>query len=141
MLGAGGMVVVDDRLPIIEAVEHLSAYNARESCGKCTPCREGMAHMTRLIGAVRRGTADATARAQLDALPEVITAASLCGPNLGQAAPDDALPQPPPVYDCILPVPHAGASGRTFCSSRERTCPTSASNRTHHHARARASLC
>ncbi len=85
MLGAGGMVVIDDRLPLIEVVEHLSAYNARESCGKCTPCREGMAHLTRLIGAVRRGTADATARAQLDALPEVITAASLCG--LGQAAP------------------------------------------------------
>ena len=85
MLGAGGMVVIDDSLPIIEAVEHLSAYNARESCGKCTPCREGMAHMARLIGAVRRGTADATELAQLDALPEVITAASLCG--LGQAAP------------------------------------------------------
>lgn len=85
MLGAGGMVVIDDRLPIIEAVEHLSAYNARESCGKCTPCREGMAHMTRLIGEVRRGGADAQALAQLDALPEVITTASLCG--LGQAAP------------------------------------------------------
>ena len=85
MLGAGGMVVIDDRLPIIEAVEYLSAYNARESCGKCTPCREGMAHMTRLIGEVRCGTADALALAQLDALPEVITGASLCG--LGQAAP------------------------------------------------------
>ncbi len=85
MLGAGGIVAIDDRLPIIAAVEHLSAYNARESCGKCTPCREGMAHMTRLIGSVRRGTADALALAQLDALPEVITGASLCG--LGQAAP------------------------------------------------------
>ena len=41
--------------------------------------------MTRLIGAVRRGTADETELAQLDALPEVIMAASLCG--LGQAAP------------------------------------------------------
>ena len=85
MLGAGGMVVIDDRLPIIAAVEYLSAYNARESCGKCTPCREGMAHMTRLIGEVRHGKADALALAQLDALPEVITGASLCG--LGQAAP------------------------------------------------------
>lgn len=85
MLGAGGMVAIDDRLPVIEAVEHLSAYNARESCGKCTPCREGMAHVTRLIGEVRRGEGDAQVLAQLEALPEVITAASLCG--LGQAAP------------------------------------------------------
>jgi NADH:ubiquinone oxidoreductase subunit F (NADH-binding) len=55
-------------------------YNAAESCGKCTPCREGTARMGDLLAAP---PADAAAR--LDELAEAVSAASLCG--LGQMAP------------------------------------------------------
>ena len=43
ILGAGGVVALDDRSSIPDVVRGLAAYNADESCGKCTPCREGHA--------------------------------------------------------------------------------------------------
>src|SRR5262249_52110841 len=61
------------------AVRTLLAFNARESCGKCTPCREGTARMLALLD---EPTADATSIATL---AEAVQLASLCG--LGQAAP------------------------------------------------------
>jgi NADH-quinone oxidoreductase subunit F len=78
--GAGGIVAIDDSMSIRDVVRHLTAYNAAESCGKCTPCREGTARMVELLDAA---PADETGR--LEALSEAITAASLCG--LGQMAP------------------------------------------------------
>lgn len=79
-LGAGGIVAIDDALSIREVVRHLTAYNASESCGKCTPCREGTARMVDLLDHL---PTDAAIR--LDELSEAVTAASLCG--LGQMAP------------------------------------------------------
>ncbi len=78
--GAGGIVAIDDTMSIREVVRHLTAYNAAESCGKCTPCREGTARMAEILEA---RPADEGGR--LDELSEAITAASLCG--LGQMAP------------------------------------------------------
>ena len=40
MLGAGVIVVLHERSKVIEVVKHLASYNANETCGKCTPCRE-----------------------------------------------------------------------------------------------------
>ena len=84
MLGAGGVVVLDDRATIPSVVRSLAAYNADESCGKCTPCREGTPRMVdaldRLIGG--KGTSEDIE--ELRQLAEVVGAASLCG--LGQAA-------------------------------------------------------
>ena len=84
MLGAGGVIALDDRVPVPDAVRKLAAYNADESCGKCTPCREGAPRMVEALDRLisRRGSA-----ADLDELrylAEVVGAASLCG--LGQAA-------------------------------------------------------
>ena len=76
--GTGGIVALDDAGFVREAVRTLLAFNARESCGKCTPCREGT---TRLL-AMLEGPIDAARVAELS---EVIQLASLCG--LGQAAP------------------------------------------------------
>ena len=76
--GTGGIVALDDAGFVREAVRTLLAFNARESCGKCTPCREGT---TRLL-AMLEGPIDAARAAELS---EVIQLASLCG--LGQAAP------------------------------------------------------
>jgi NADH:ubiquinone oxidoreductase subunit F (NADH-binding)/NADH:ubiquinone oxidoreductase subunit E len=79
-LGAGGIVVIDDSMSVRDVVRHLTAYNAEESCGKCTPCREGTVRMVELLD---ERPPDAVH--QLDMLAETITAASLCG--LGQMAP------------------------------------------------------
>jgi len=84
-LGAGGIVAIDDSMPVGAVVQHLAAYNAAESCGKCTPCREGGPRMRDLLAALRSGDAPADALDLLDALDEAMAAASLCG--LGQMAP------------------------------------------------------
>jgi NADH-quinone oxidoreductase subunit F len=83
-LGAGGIVVIDDSLPIAEVVAHLASYNAAESCGKCTPCREGTPRMRDLLRDAASGSAPADALELLDALDEALSSASLCG--LGQMA-------------------------------------------------------
>ena len=78
--GAGGIVAIDDSMSLREIVRHLSVYNAAESCGKCTPCREGTVRMIELLDEM---PTDAATR--LDELSEAMIAASLCG--LGQMAP------------------------------------------------------
>ena len=84
-LGAGGIVAIDDSIPLREAVYHLAAYNAAESCGKCTPCREGSPRMRDLLAQLGNGSAPKDAIELLDALDEAMASASLCG--LGQMAP------------------------------------------------------
>jgi formate dehydrogenase len=59
-------------------VRTLLAFNTRESCGKCTPCREGTARLLAMLD----GPLD---EAAVKALAETVQLASLCG--LGQAAP------------------------------------------------------
>jgi NADH:ubiquinone oxidoreductase subunit F (NADH-binding) len=76
--GTGGVVALRDAGAVRDAVRTLLAFNARESCGKCTPCREGT---TRLL-AMLDGRVD---EAAVKALSETVQLASLCG--LGQAAP------------------------------------------------------
>ena len=65
-------------------VRTLLAFNARESCGKCTPCREGTVRMLELLDGVPRAGV-AASLGQLRELADVVQLASLCG--LGQAAP------------------------------------------------------
>ena len=84
MLGAGGVIALDERMSALDAVRDLAAYNAAESCGKCTPCREGT---PRIVETLDRATSSGGAPADLDELrflARVVTTASLCG--LGQAA-------------------------------------------------------
>jgi NADH:ubiquinone oxidoreductase subunit F (NADH-binding)/NADH:ubiquinone oxidoreductase subunit E len=76
--GTGGVVALDEQASVRDAVRTLLAFNTRESCGKCTPCREGTARLLTMLD----GPVDA---AGVKALSEVIQVASLCG--LGQAAP------------------------------------------------------
>ena len=84
MLGAGGVIGLDERMGIMEVLRKLAAYNAEESCGKCTPCREGTPKMVEAIDRLLSGQASPTDLDELRYLAQVVNAASLCG--LGQAA-------------------------------------------------------
>ncbi|HXU89158.1 MAG TPA: NAD(P)H-dependent oxidoreductase subunit E [Methylomirabilota bacterium] len=77
--GTGGVVALEEGASVREAVRTLLAFNARESCGKCTPCREGTARMLALLDDKTVDTA------RMKTLSETVQLASLCG--LGQAAP------------------------------------------------------
>jgi NADH:ubiquinone oxidoreductase subunit F (NADH-binding) len=75
-------VAVPDNASVVEIVKTLVAFNANESCGKCTPCREGLPRLLALIDEL--ATVPET-EVRLRELAETIQLASLCG--LGQAAP------------------------------------------------------
>jgi NADH:ubiquinone oxidoreductase subunit F (NADH-binding)/NADH:ubiquinone oxidoreductase subunit E len=78
--GTGGLVALDETVSIRDVIRTLLDFNTRESCGKCTPCREGTARLRDMLDAP--GALDPVAIADLS---EVVRVASLCG--LGQAAP------------------------------------------------------
>lgn len=86
VLGSGGVVVLDDGMPLSLALRELTAYNATESCGKCTPCREGAARALAILDhAGEIGALSGSDRDELLELCDLMQYASLCG--LGQMAP------------------------------------------------------
>ncbi|HEV7664863.1 MAG TPA: NADH-ubiquinone oxidoreductase-F iron-sulfur binding region domain-containing protein, partial [Chloroflexota bacterium] len=81
VLGAGGIVPLRaDQCPV-HAVREMVAYNSRESCGKCTPCREGTVRMRDVFDHLGQDSV-----ATIDELNDVLAFGSLCG--LGQMAPN-----------------------------------------------------
>ncbi|MGH7265480.1 MAG: complex I 51 kDa subunit family protein, partial [Candidatus Rokuibacteriota bacterium] len=83
--GTGGVVALDDTVPVLDVVRALMAFNAKESCGKCTPCREGTARMTITLDRLAGGGGGPGDVLRLQELADTVQLASLCG--LGQAAP------------------------------------------------------
>ncbi len=83
--GTGGVVAVPAGASVTDIVKTLLRFNANESCGKCTPCREGTPRLLAMVDDLRdRAAGDERARL-IRELAETIQSASLCG--LGQAAP------------------------------------------------------
>jgi NADH:ubiquinone oxidoreductase subunit F (NADH-binding)/NADH:ubiquinone oxidoreductase subunit E len=82
--GTGGVTALDDRASLRDVVRTLLDFNTRESCGKCTPCREGTARLRDLLDGRSNGGPSSAGRAVTE-LADVVRLASLCG--LGQAAP------------------------------------------------------
>jgi len=82
--GTGGIVAVPVGASVVDIVKTLLRFNAQESCGKCTPCREGAPRLLAMIDRLRGGQREAMAT-EMRELAETIQLASLCG--LGQAAP------------------------------------------------------
>ena len=55
MLGSAGIIVFDETVSMVEALFVLSRFYAHESCGQCTPCREGTAWLRKIIGRILNG--------------------------------------------------------------------------------------
>jgi NADH-quinone oxidoreductase subunit F len=55
MLGSAGIIVLDDSVCIVDAVWRLAKFFAHESCGQCTPCREGTNWMETILDRLERG--------------------------------------------------------------------------------------
>jgi NADH-quinone oxidoreductase subunit F len=89
MMGSGGVIVMDDRTCMVEVARYYTNFLAEESCGKCTPCREGLRRMLEIltdltVGKGREGDID-----RLEETAETMKAASLCG--LGKTAANPVL--------------------------------------------------
>ena len=55
MLGSGAVIVMDDSVCMVKALERLSYFYFEESCGQCTPCREGTGWMYRIVHRIEQG--------------------------------------------------------------------------------------
>ena len=56
MLGSGAVVIMDETTDMVKALWRIAAFYMEESCGQCTPCREGTGWMTRLLKRILTGT-------------------------------------------------------------------------------------
>jgi len=57
MLGSGSIIVIDDSVPILDVAYKVAKFYTHESCGKCTPCREGTNWTTKMLERIDRGEA------------------------------------------------------------------------------------
>ncbi|MHA1302708.1 MAG: NADH-ubiquinone oxidoreductase-F iron-sulfur binding region domain-containing protein [Candidatus Heimdallarchaeaceae archaeon] len=89
IMGSGGMIVCSDTTCMVDLARYFLHFTASESCGKCTPCREGTIRALEILERITRGEADKQDLNDLEALANVIKDTSLCG--LGQTAPNPVL--------------------------------------------------
>ncbi len=88
-LGSGAVFVLDETRDIVDVVTRIAGFFEHESCGKCTPCREGTARMSELMFNLNEGYGSSDDIALLEKLGRVMSYSCLCG--LGQAAPAPVL--------------------------------------------------
>jgi NAD-dependent dihydropyrimidine dehydrogenase PreA subunit len=89
MMGSGGMIVMDEGTCMVDVARYFIAFLREESCGKCTPCREGLRNMLEILERITQGEGREEDIALLEELGGVMKEASLCG--LGQSAPNPVL--------------------------------------------------
>ena len=89
IMGSGGMVVMDETTCMVDMARFFLDFTCKESCGKCTPCREGTKRMLEMLEKITEGKGEPGDIEKLEELGEFISAASLCG--LGQTAANPVL--------------------------------------------------
>ncbi len=83
-LGAGSVIVMDDTVCMVRALERLSYFYFEESCGQCTPCREGTGWLYRVIHRIEHGQGKPEDLDLLDSVAGNIMGRTICA--LGDAA-------------------------------------------------------
>jgi NADH-quinone oxidoreductase subunit F len=84
MLGSGAVIVMDDSRDMVESLLRLAYFYMHESCGQCTPCREGTGWMWRVIDRIHHGHGKPSDLALLDDVADNIQGRTICA--LGDAA-------------------------------------------------------
>jgi len=84
MLGAGSVIVMDDSTCMVRALARLSHFYYEESCGQCTPCREGTGWLARVVHRIEHGQGKPEDLALLDDVASRIGGRTICA--LGDAA-------------------------------------------------------
>ena len=77
-MGPGGLEVMDGKTSMMETAKYLLRFAARGSCGRCTPCREGMPRMTALLEKLARGEGTREDMAEVTELAQLIQTSALC---------------------------------------------------------------
>ncbi len=89
MMGSGGMIVMDEDNCMVDVARFFLDFTVDESCGKCTPCREGTKRMLEILNKICAGNGTMDDLHELKELANAIKDSALCG--LGQTAPNPVL--------------------------------------------------
>ena len=89
MMGSGGLVVVDEDTCMVDLARFFLTFTQAESCGKCTPCREGSKRMLEILERICGGEGRDGDIEELERLAHTMRTSSLCA--LGQTAPNPVL--------------------------------------------------
>jgi len=89
IMGSGGLIVMDEDACMVDVARFFMDFCKDESCGKCTPCREGTKRMLQVLERITKGHGKQGDIELLEELASFVKDASLCG--LGQTAPNPVL--------------------------------------------------
>ena len=89
IMGSGGVIVMDENTCMVDMARFFMDFIQDESCGKCTPCREGTRRFLEILKRICNGQGEPSDIDTLEEMAIVIKNASLCG--LGQTAPNPVL--------------------------------------------------
>jgi NADH-quinone oxidoreductase subunit F len=84
MMGSGGMIVMDEDTCMVDVARYFVEFLTDESCGKCTPCREGLRQMQQILTKITEGKGEESDLERLQDLSDLAKEGSLCG--LGKTA-------------------------------------------------------
>jgi len=84
MLGAGAVRVMDETTGMVRVLERITRFYFAESCGQCTPCREGTGWMNRVVRRILDGKGRSEDLAMLDGVSRKIEGHTICA--FGDAA-------------------------------------------------------
>jgi NADP-reducing hydrogenase subunit HndC len=89
IMGSGGMIVMDESSCMVDSARFFMEFCQEESCGKCTPCREGTKRMLEILTRICNGQGKAGDIELLEEMAPYVKDSALCG--LGQTAPNPVL--------------------------------------------------
>jgi len=89
IMGSGGVIVMDENTCMVDMARFFMEFIQDESCGKCTPCREGTRRLLQILEKICDGHGTTSDIDALESLSDVIRSTALCG--LGQTAPNPVL--------------------------------------------------
>jgi len=89
MMGSGGMVILDETDCMVNCAKYFVEFLKKESCGKCTPCREGLRNMHAVLEKISKGDGTEEDLKYLEDLSFFMIDSSLCA--LGGSAPNPVL--------------------------------------------------
>jgi NADH:ubiquinone oxidoreductase subunit F (NADH-binding) len=84
VLGSGAVMVFNRTRDVIDAMYRNMEFLAEESCGRCTPCRDGCEAMLDILGRLNRGEAASEDIGAMEDLSRLMSTSAMCG--LGQSA-------------------------------------------------------
>jgi NADH-quinone oxidoreductase subunit F len=84
MMGSGGMIVMDEDTCMVNVAKYFTDFLQKESCGKCTPCREGLAQILHILERITKGEGQEGDIEAMEELAELLEGTALCA--LGKTA-------------------------------------------------------